>query len=101
MKRTSIKTINAHCTIVSIYDDTNVKIDPVHYIYSYDTLVLTATDTGYGYVLHRDWEGYSATTIRDINKCLEYLGSSIKMNKKLWDSMADVDKAFSNITKRN
>ena len=77
------------------------KLTPVHYIYSYDTLVLTATDTGYGWILHRDWEGYSVTTIIDINKCLEYLSSSIKVNKKLWDSMVDVGKAFSDTTKRN
>lgn len=99
MKRTAIKTINAHCNIVYEWEDG--KIDPVYYIYSYDTLVLTVTDTGYGYILHRDWKGYSATTIKDINKCLEHLGSSIKVNKKLWESMADVDKAFSDITKRN
>lgn len=92
MKNT-IKTVNAHCVIVSEETEHNY----VHYIYSYDTLVLTMVDYGNGIILHRDWSGYSATTLRDINKCLELLKSSVKVNKKLWDELATADKPISNI----
>lgn len=88
----AIKTVNNHCVIVS-----DAKRKYVYYIYSYDTLVLTVNGYGSGIILHRDWSGYSATTLRDINKCLELLHISVKMNKKLWDELATADKPISNV----
>ena len=57
-------------------------------IFSYGTPVLSITGNSGNYMLHRHWDGWSATTQRHINKSLDFLGFSSKFNKKMWDSMA-------------
>ena len=74
-----IKTINTHCVVVYTSDKNGCTYSAT--IFSYDTPVLHYD--GKTETLHRLWGGYSATTIRDINRSFLWQ----KMNKKTWDAM--------------
>lgn len=72
-----IKTVNSHCVEVIERVPYGVGIEVT--VFSYDTPVLKVdADNG----IHRLWSGWSSTTQRDINKCV-----NIGMNKKMWDNM--------------
>lgn len=72
-----IKTINSHCVVVYNHVNTGVGVEVV--VHSYDTPVLKI-DSENG--LHRLWNGWSATTQRDINTAV-----NVGMTKKMWQSM--------------
>lgn len=73
----NIKTINNHCVVV--------YTEKALLVYSYDTLVIAKNrKTGQ---LFRCWNGYSATTLRDINKAL----NNDTITKAKWDKMEVVD----------
>lgn len=75
----NVKTINAHCVVVYTDDKNNCTFSAT--VFSYDTPVLHYN--GKTETLHRLWGGYSATTMRDINRAFSWQ----KMTKKVWDSM--------------
>ena len=52
-------------------------------VFSYGTPVFVMSQ---GHHHRRLWNGWSATTQKHINKCLDYMGLS-HINKKVWDSM--------------
>lgn len=76
-KINEVNTVNAHC--VKLYDETTNTCT----IYSYNTPVLRIDETG----SHRLWNGWSATTQKDINKAGFPLVFGYDMTKKIWDSM--------------
>lgn len=69
----TIKTINSHCVVVYSFETGAITV------FSYDTPVFRVDADG---VFHRLWNGWSATTQRDINKAV-----NVGMSKKIWDSM--------------
>lgn len=74
-----IETINSHCVVV--YTEKAILV------YSYDTLVIAKNrKTGQ---LFRCWHGYSATTLKDINKAL----CNEMITKAKWNKMEVVDYA--------
>lgn len=68
-----IRTINNHC--VSVYSSETGAIT----VFSYDVPVFRVDANG---TFHRLWNGWSATTQKDINKAV-----NVGMNKKTWESM--------------
>lgn len=73
----TIKTINNHCTVVYNRVPHGVGIETT--VFSYDTAVLKIDAEN---KLHRLWDGWSATTQKDINKAV-----NVGMNKATWESM--------------
>ena len=80
-----IKTINSHCTVVYTHVPSGVGIRST--VFSYDTPVLTVTENN---DILRHWEGWSATTQRDINRAFPGVG----MDKATWGKMPVVDCNF-------
>ena len=74
----SINTINPHCTTVTerVPDGCGIRVT----VFSYDTPVLRIDEHNN---IARLWDGWSATTQRDINRAISNLG----MNKSRWQSM--------------
>lgn len=76
-----IRTINAHCAVVYRYVNSGVGIETT--VFSYDTPVLRIDSNNN---ISRLWDGWSATTQRDINTAV-----NVGMNKKMWEAMPVVD----------
>lgn len=75
----NIKTINSHCVLVLTDDKNGCTWSAT--VFSYDTPVLHCD--GATNKLYRLWGGYSATTLRDINRAMPWQ----HMDKKTWDKM--------------
>lgn len=72
----TIKTINSHCVAVHT-EDTNGNFSCT--VFSYDTPVFRVNSDN---TFSRLWNGWSATTQRDINKAV-----NVGLTKKMWDEM--------------
>lgn len=62
------------------------EADRAYTVFSYGTPVLSVGCSGMKPKFVRHWDGYTATTLRHINKFLEMKGLE-KINKKIWDNM--------------
>lgn len=81
-----INMINKHCAMACT--QTELNKDLKFEIWSYDTHVADVFVKGKDkYEVKRKWYGYSATTMRDINTCLQRLNIEHKITKKEWEEM--------------
>ena len=69
----NVRTINNHC--VSLYNCEDGSFT----VFSYNTPVFRVDADN---TFHRLWAGWSVTTQRDINSCV-----NVGMNKKTWEAM--------------
>lgn len=60
-----------------------IQVDGTVYLRSYDTIVASVTQDG---VLHKHWEGWSATTGRHIASFSDML-TNREIRKKEWDKL--------------